>query len=181
MSLLLALTGTTVEYTLACDAGAYAINGNDAELLVNHNYVLSCDAGSYAIAGVDCVLLHVRAAVEESSSGGFFLPQTKRRTKKEALRERELMRLKIQDVEAVAEKIVEEKSVAKNAKTVDSVALSSTPDIDYLVNQLMAKLRLTAKSPDYTRAIQAALAAKKLKDAKRLRDEEDEEALLLFM
>lgn len=147
------------------------------------------DVGSGSIVNLSAVLTgagNVSANVSvigASTSGGYFEPHTRRRTKKEAYRERELLRLKIQDVEEVAEQVVEKKLDAMVGQTVDSRidVNPSRPDVDYLVNQLMAQLRLTVKVPDYTRAIQAALVAKKQKDAKRLQDEEDEEALLLFM
>jgi len=56
MSLLLALTTSGTGYTLACDAGAYVINGQDASLVYTSGvtaYSLTCDAGSYSIAGQD--------------------------------------------------------------------------------------------------------------------------------
>ena len=49
-------TSTGGAYALTCDAGAYAIGGQDAALL--RGRVLTADAGAYALAGQDAALTY---------------------------------------------------------------------------------------------------------------------------
>lgn len=116
-----------------------------------------------------------------SYAGWHVFPNTRRKTKKQVYAERANLGVDKRTIEQTAKKVVERSKVNRvvDITKIDDYYRNCIPDLTAL---FMAELRLTVKSPDYTRAIQAALAVKKLKEAQRLRDEEDEEeALLLFM
>ena len=105
---------------------------------------------------------------------GWSPPIARRKTKKDIYRERVKLGIIKETIEKAAEKIV----AAKARQTVDKARIGNyyRPDVADLTALLMAELRLTVKSPDYTQAIQIAIAAKRHRD-----NEDDEEAILLLM
>ncbi len=175
-------------YSLICAPGSYTLAGVDATLTYTPgagatNYVLICDAGVYALSGGSAALNYVPGTPQSVPSGGWMGPNIRRKTKQDIYRERVRLGIIIEDIEEAAEKIVEEKV----APVIDNeeIVSDNRPDVADLVILLMQELRVTVKSPDYTRAIQAALSAKRMEETRRLqrmRDEEDEEeALMLLM
>lgn len=155
-------------YALVCSPGAYAIVGKDATLTYtprSTSYALLCDVGAYTIAGQAATLTKVSGRVE-TYSGGYDLPTGRRKTKREVYAERVRLGIIKEDIAIAAEKVVE-KAIAPAVKT-DVVEL---PSVDQLVNELMLKLRVTVKSPDYTRAIELAL---------KIAEQDDEDVLFLM-
>ena len=163
MSLLLALAHNVapVDYTLACDAGAYSIAGQNASLSVARTLV--CEAGSYTITG-KAATLTVVSTQQETYSGGYY-PLTRRKTKKEVYAERLKMGIVKEDIQKKAVEVV-----AKVAEKVN-YAPAYHYDPDKLVKQLMSELRVKVPSPDYTRAIELAL---------KIAEQDEEDALLLL-
>lgn len=164
MSLLLALAHNVapVDYTLACDAGAYAIAGNDASLLVARTLV--CEPGEYTITGKAATLTLV-SSWQETYSGGYDYPLTRRKTRKEVYAERLKMGIVKEDIQKKAVEVV-----SKVAEKVN-YAPAYEYDPQQLVKQLMAELRVKVPSPDYTRAIELAL---------KIAEQDEEDALLLL-
>ena len=131
--------------------------------------------GALLIAAQGLYPLQVtEVAIEQG--GGYFEPNIRRKTKREAYQEREKLRISIQDVEKAAQKVVN-KSVANPdfIKAVDTRAVEYyyRPDVADLTKLLMAELRVTVALPDYRRAIEIAIAVRQ--------EEEDLEAILLLM
>lgn len=114
----------------------------------------------------------------ETFSGGWLGPNTRRKTRRDVYLERVKLGIIKEEIATVAEEIVQ-----KATKPIDFVEIvgNNRPDVADMVTSLMNELRVTVKSPDYTRAIQAALEVQRMKEARRLQDEEDEEVLLLLM
>lgn len=110
----------------------------------------------------------------ERYAGWDVFPNTRRRTRKQVLAERERLGVSRETIEKTAEKVVE---LSKADRTFSKIKIEygSQQEVVDLTYLLMEELRVTVKLPDYTRAIAIALAMKK-------REEEDEEdALLLLM
>ena len=107
------------------------------------------------------------------ASSGYFEPNIRRRTKKEAYKEREALRLKIESIQQVAEKVVEKAAKPKIEVDTKEIEYYYRPDIADLTKLLMAELRVTVALPDYRRAIEIAIAVRQ--------EEEDLEAILLLM
>lgn len=125
---------------------------------------------------------------QEQNSGGYYdgIAGGRRKTKRDVYLERVRLGIIKEEIDSVAEKIVAKK--AKKAHfAIDfyKTAIHNRPVVADLVESLMKELKVTMKSPDYSRAIQAALAVQKMKEMQRLKalqDEEDEEeAILLLM
>lgn len=113
------------------------------------------------------------------------LPTGRRKTKREVYLERVRLGIIREDIQEVAQKVVEEVVNISNIpeKTVDApqIIAHNRPDVADLVSKLMSELRVSVKSPDYTRAIQAALEIKRLKEAKRLKALQDDEDILMLL
>ena len=111
----------------------------------------------------------------ETYEGWHVFPNTRRKTRKQIHAERAKLGIDKETITQTAKKVVE---LPKAIQVVDRTKIEYyyRPDIADLTALLMAELRVTVKSPDYTQAIQIALAAKRQRE-----DEDDEEALLLLM
>jgi hypothetical protein len=59
---------SSINYTLACDAGSYVYIGMDATLAVQRNYVLACDAGAYTYTGIGASLTVARSLTCDAGS-----------------------------------------------------------------------------------------------------------------
>ena len=143
-------------------------------------FAAAFDSGAFSVSAFSPAAFAF--GVIDSESGGrsntYLGPNIRRRTKKEAYREREALRLTIEGIEQAAQKIVEKTPIkeATNALAVDSGKIDyySRRDIADLTKLLMLELQVTVQMPDYTRAIEIAIAAHQ-----RNRDEED--ALLMML
>lgn len=110
----------------------------------------------------------------ERYAGWDVFPNTRRRTRKQVLAERERLGVSRETIEKTAEKVVEQSKADRTFSKI-KIEYGSQQEVVDLTYLLMEELRVTVKLPDYTRAIAIALAMKK-------REEEDEEdALLLLM
>lgn len=121
------------------------------------------DANLSGSGAIVATLTAIQVA-QESYSGGYDYPLTRRKTKKEVYAERLKMGIVKEDIQQKAVEVV-----AKVQKVNYAPAYEYDPQ--QLVKQLMAELRVKVPSPDYTRAIELAL---------RIAEQDEEEALLLL-
>lgn len=75
-------------YTLACDAGAYTISGQDATLVYTPGatpvaYTLACEAGAYVISGQAATLVWSGANRQTDTHDGFWSRQWHKLKKRE--------------------------------------------------------------------------------------------------
>lgn len=130
---------------------------------------------SATLAGSGGVVSAFIGTANQTYAGWHVFPNTRRKKKKQIHAERASLGVDKQKIEQTARKVVE---LPKTNRVVDKTKIDYyyRPDIADLTALLMAELRLTVKSPDYTQAIQLALASKLDRD-----NQDDEEALLLLM
>ena len=150
MSLLLALTATGGGYTITCDAGAYALTGQNATILhvAASGYTITADAGSYNLAGQSAEIVFVGGATD--THDGFWKRQW------DKIREREKQSVKIEEID---EQIEEIKAAVITVATIEKAQAKPTV-IDY---------------SEQTRIIEALIARRA-----QLIEQEDEELLLLL-
>lgn len=106
--------------------------------------------------------------VVQAYSGGWFPDVPYRNRRQERYEKRVAMGILPKKITVAAKKVVE--TIAKKEPEV-----YYRPDTADLVKLLMAELKVSKELPDYSRAIQAQLEAKK-----RAEDDEDDEIALLF-
>ena len=104
--------------------------------------------------------------VAQAYSGGYDLPTGRRKTKRDVYAERVRLGIIKEDIAIAAEKVVE-KAIVKD----ESTQVVELPSVEQLVSDLMRKLRVTVRSPDYTRAIELAL---------KVAEQDDEDVLFLL-
>ena len=168
MSLLLALTGGSNAFTLACATGSYVISGNDAALTYasagGNVYALACDTGAYSVNGSPAVLAYVSSSQPETFySGGWTHSQARRRNKRELYQERVRLGILPPAVVKAAKKVVD---VIEEAPVYKA-------DQRYMETLMMEEMKVTKWLPDHSRAIQIQLEI-------RRQNEDDEEVLLLM-
>jgi hypothetical protein len=177
-------------HNLALDAGAYVYAGNDATLTyvpgaTTINYTLACDAGAYVYTGVDAALSYVSTAMQAEGGGDGGTSKRKYyiRRRKQILIFDSVAQVDayIEAEEEAAEAIAKAKSRGAKKRVIARVfkeqpeAVEITPlaeliesyKLPYNVSELIASENYQ-QIVDIQRIIQ------------RIRDDEDEELLLLM-
>jgi hypothetical protein len=148
---------------IGANAGAYVVNGVDATITytpAGGAYTINAEPGAYVVTGFDAIITKSSSAI--SPSGGWHLPQGRRKSRKEVYAERVKLGILPPAIMRAAEK------VAMVAETVEEFK-AERPRYEEM---FMRELSLTKWSPDYTRSIQIQI---------ELMQQDDEDILLLMM
>ena len=155
------VAGLAFNRVLAADTVSYALTGQDVTLTYTSNgftYTLTAESGSFEVTGQDASLRHTTTAI---AGGGGWLPQTRRKSRKQIYEERVKLGILPPPVIKAAAK------VAAVAQTVEEFK-EERPKYEEM---FLKAIKKTEWLPDYTRAIQAQLA---------IMEQEEEELLLLL-
>ena len=155
------VAGLAFNRVLTADTVSYALTGQDVTLTYTSNgftYTLTAESGSFEVIGQDASLQHTTTAI---AGGGGWLPQTRRKSRKQIYEERVKLGILPPPVIKAAAK------VAAVAQTVEEFK-EERPKYEEM---FLKAIKKTEWLPDYTRAIQAQLAIIEL---------EEEELLLLL-
>ena len=155
------VAGLAFNRVLTADTVSYALTGQDVTLTYTSNgftYTLTAESGSFEVTGQDASLRHTTTAI---AGGGGWLPQTRRKSRKQIYEERVKLGILPPPVIKAAAK------VAAVAQTVEEFK-EERPKYEEM---FLKAIKKTEWLPDYTRAIQAQLA---------IMEQEEEELLLLL-
>ena len=155
------VAGLAFNRVLTADTVSYALTGQDVALTYTSNgftYTLTAESGSFEVTGQDASLRHTTTAI---AGGGGWLPQTRRKSRKQIYEERVKLGILPPPVIKAAAK------VAAVAQTVEEFK-EERPKYEEM---FLKAIKKTEWLPDYTRAIQAQLA---------IMEQEEEELLLLL-